>query len=449
MDADKPAHLRPASAAYPALLQALAATHGHRTSFDRTDDDIALLGPASEDHAAWLAATHPDCRVWLLGEHHDSRAIAAWQREAGLSNLVLVENTLDELAQLMLPEFAIILVRELAGQLADQPLSELLSWCAGAVASGGLVWLCYDSLPGAAALGSLREIASAIAADKDDPASRHDAALAYFDELSRAGAPLLADNNAMSETYRRLLTLSEFERHMALFDDAFRPRHMTQLAGHCEDAGLAFAGACGRILSSEAALRADDLLRLTQAPADTLSIEQHLSFAMNEPRRADLYVRPAADTAAPWPLLHWIAADDADHDREKHRDWAALERAIAVDGHLPGYRTAADSTLASRHNVHALRRAIRDGRPSVDLTAVEAGCAVTVPTQDALWLRARAMAGDEHAAAWAVQEVDGLGKTVVVAHGPSGADAQAVVREAFRVSAARHAAYARFGLDRW
>lgn len=436
-----------ASTAYPALLQALAAAHGHRATIDPADCDIALLGPGNEDHAAWLAAANPGCRVWLLGEDHDAEVIATWQQDAQLANLALVENARSELAHLVLPEFAIVLVQDLAGQLEDAALAALLDWCAGALQPGGLGWFAYDSLPGATALDSLRDIAQAIAAGTDDMGQWDNSALAYFDELDDAGAPLLTEDSVASRVYRRLLALAPSERHRSLFAPDFQPRHMTELAGHCEAAGLRFAGACGRMTEQEDALTAAALLERTDAGADTLSLEQHLCFAMNEARRADLYVRPAEAVPRPASPLCWLGADGARHEFAVDTDWPALERAVAVDGHLPAYGTPPVPGPARRHNTLALHRAIVDERPEVTLAAARVGCGVTVPTEDALWLLARSQAGEDTAPAWAAAEIDRLGKTLVATD--SQADIEVILAEAFHDSATRLPAYVRLGLEEW
>ena len=397
--------LRLASPFYPALLTTLAGMHGHRASFDPRDTDLALLGPDALHEAAVLAAANPELRVWLLGPGHDADTLSTWQEEAGLDNVCLVANGLDDLDRLLLPEFSMIGLRWLLNDSAPAERRRLLEWCAGKLLAGGLVHLTYDSLPGAAARQLLRDVVLAVG-EGEGPERLADG-LAYLDMLRTGGAPLFQPDAGYARALDDLSEAPASVRQRHLLNPDWTPLHVTELSELCEAQALQYAGTSSRMANGSEV----NVAAWPMDGADRLSAEQHLAFVTNDAQRGDLYAKAGSPRAGHGQAVEYLALDPTTTPMQPPLTWQELERSVSM-GLLPAPVRSAAHETARRFNTAATERALFSVDTTVVLAAPALGGGVSVPVLDALYLAARNSATGQGVVAAALAMLERASKSV-------------------------------------
>lgn len=283
----------------PVTLNYLAAINGFRPR-DLSDFDYCELGCGTGLSLLLHAAATPGGR--FVGIDVNSEHIRQAQEnaaQAGIGNLTLLAEPVgDALAGSGLPMFDFIVMHGLYTYINDAVKAQVLGFIDSRLKPGGMVFVSYNALPGAAghqALGeSMRRFAMPLTADSLE---RVRLGLSYLRLMLNAQAPFFRLNPELAKYAESLF--DKDERYIAheFFNESWNPYSLDQVAADMHGVGLEFAGTLPLWQNHPEADVPENLAAFFASLPDRLAREAHKDFIYNTVFRSDVYIRPADDQA--------------------------------------------------------------------------------------------------------------------------------------------------------
>lgn len=293
----------------------------YSTETDYTHGYYRELSPNLQRFALLVAgfAAPPDQGAYLelgygqgvsLAIHAAASPIQAWGTDFNSSQAVHANSLLqaagidagacdDSFAEFAdrrdLPEFGFIALHGIWSWVSDENRSHILSILRRSLATGGVLYISYNTLPGWGASRPLRDLlalhAETVGAESQGIAGRVDGALAFAQELADKGAAYFRTNPAAAARLKWIAQNNKTYVAHEFFNRTWDPVTFAALAKRLHEAELEFA-ASARVLDQMETLNlSKDAQGMLGAIGHPILRESVRDFFVNQEFRRDLFVR--------------------------------------------------------------------------------------------------------------------------------------------------------------
>ncbi|MEP2716942.1 class I SAM-dependent methyltransferase [Pseudophaeobacter sp.] len=279
----------------PAVMAHSAVSRGQMHTLNRPGLTYCELGCGQGFTANLLAAANPHIEFhamdFMPGHIANARELAA---EAGLENVHFYERSFADFEQEEdLPkQFDVIALHGVFSWVSKENQQLILDFIGRRLASGGMVYVSYNSMVAWASAIPLRKVMLDRAARSNAPITdKVDDALIFANELEAVGAKFFIDNPSASARLSSAATMPRDYLAHELFNADWTPFHFADLAAQMGQAKLDFLG------SSCVLDHVDDIsltpkqIDFLAAEVDPVCREDLRDVLVNEQFRSDLFVK--------------------------------------------------------------------------------------------------------------------------------------------------------------
>jgi SAM-dependent methyltransferase len=252
-----------------------------------------------------LAGCYPHATFHAIDfmEEHIAKARAD-ARAAGLTNITFHHASIIDLDPATLPAFDYVTMHGVWAWVGEPVRRAIVRFLDQALKPGGLVYVSYNALPGAAAAMPLRDaLRRHVRQNPDDPIAGIREGMAHLAWLKEQGALVfrnIAHMGGVLDAMRKMdprLVAHEY------LNDAWTPMHVEQVASDLAPAGLRLAGGArlrDNLLDFLAPTAFHEALRGIE---DRIAFETECDLILNRHFRTDIFVRSAAPPDPPAAAL--------------------------------------------------------------------------------------------------------------------------------------------------
>lgn len=281
----------------PITLNYLAALNGFAPR-DLSDFDYCELGCGTGLSLLLHGAAYPGGRfvgIDLSTDHID--AARARTNEDGIGNVRLVAGSVaDEITDPPLPQFDFIVLHGLYSWVSASVREAIRRFIDARLKPGGLVFVSYNALPGAAVRDAVGDIMRRFAVPLSASSlERTQLGLSYLRLMLNAEVPFFR-NNPQAKAYAESL-FERDPRYLAheFFNENRDSFRVQDVAGEMATIGLEFAGCLPLWQNHPEADVPPNLVAFFETQPSRLDREIHKDFIYNTVFRSDVFVRPTAD----------------------------------------------------------------------------------------------------------------------------------------------------------
>lgn len=240
-----------------------------------------------------LAAAYPQGQFYGVdfNTEHISNAQACAD-QASVSNATFIDASFDNFTKSNPPKFDYIALHGIYSWVGADVRTQVRALIDKTLKPGGLVYVCYNSLPGWSELIPLWKMMQAYTAHLEvDSISKARIGLEKMVELRDSGAKYFRANPSASRFLDRLLKRDPNYVAHEFCNACFEPQYFMDVAQQMQEIGLTFAGTA-KIHRNNTAniLNPKHKAHLNDA-RDLLDRESRVSFIRNEFFRRDIYIR--------------------------------------------------------------------------------------------------------------------------------------------------------------
>lgn len=277
----------------PILLSYAARLKGHNAPDPAKPFVHCDLGCGNGVTTNLLAAAYPHAEFYgvdINSEHIDNaRALA---EKSGLKNATFIDASFDEIGRYNLPKFDYITMHGVYSWVGAEVRNQIHDVIDSLLGPDGLVYLCYNTLPGASNLIPLWKMMQAYSADLDsDLATNAKAALKSITEMRDNNSQFFRDTPLASKFLDKLIKRDARYLVHEFSNACYEPQYFWDVAKNFQMLGLEFAGSAKLHRNNEKNLlssRHDSHLNQANSEMDR---ESRASFIRNESFRWDIFIR--------------------------------------------------------------------------------------------------------------------------------------------------------------
>ncbi len=257
-----------------------------------------------------------------------------------LDNATFVDASFSDYASDDPPKFDFIALHGIYSWVSEEVRVQIRDLIDRTLNPGGLVYVCYNTLPGWSELIPLwRMMQSYTKAETGNSVDRAQKALRTISVMRDHGARYFRDNPSASNYLDRLIARDPNYVAHEFCNQIFEPMYFEDVARGLKDLGLSFAGTMKTHRNDVRNILPSDLLSFVDSASDPIEAEARRSLMRNEFFRRDLYVRDGLKLT----------------DQER-------SRAISA------YR------FGSKHAIDRSKRSLSLGRRTINTTSEENAC---------------------------------------------------------------------------
>ncbi|MEM7300097.1 MAG: class I SAM-dependent methyltransferase [Pseudomonadota bacterium] len=277
----------------PLLMQFVAHLNGYAAPDTSKPFSYCDLGCGNGVSVNLLAAAYPQGHfvgVDFNKEHIDNANV--YVDRAGLNNVEFIDASFDQYRRADPTQFDFITMHGIYSWVGEEVRQQIRDLVEKTLKPGGLLYVCYNTLPGWTDLIPIWKMMQMYIADiEGDSVTKAKKGLAKIDALRQSGARYFKDNPSASRFVDRLLARDpHFVAHEFCIG-CFEPQYFLDVANGLKDIGLNYAGTAKVYRNDQRNILSDRYAEeLADAP-DRLSAEARASFIRNEFFRRDIYVK--------------------------------------------------------------------------------------------------------------------------------------------------------------
>ena len=276
----------------PVLLSYVARLKGHVAPDPAKPFAHCDLGCGNGVTTNLLAAAYPHAEFYgvdINSEHIDNaRALA---EKSGLANAHFIDASFDELDQYDLPKFDYITMHGVYSWVQAEVRDQIHSVIDRLLSPNGLVYLCYNTLPGASNLIPLWKMMQTYSANLEgDLVTNAQDALRAITDMRENNSRFFRSNPAAADFLDKLIKRDERYLVHEFSNACYEPQYFWDVAENFQKLGLTFAGSAQVYRNNEKNLlssRHSDHLDQASTIADR---ESRASFIRNESFRWDIFI---------------------------------------------------------------------------------------------------------------------------------------------------------------
>lgn len=280
----------------PLLLSYVARLNGFEMPSIKQPFTYCDLGCGNGVSVNFLAAAFPQGQFY--GVDFNAEHIANAQEcadQGGLSNAKFIDASFDAYTKSDPPQFDYIALHGIYSWVGADIRAQVRQLIDKTLKPGGLVYVCYNCLPGWSELIPLWKMMQTYTAHLDvDSISKARIGLENMAHLRDSGAKYFRANPSASRYLDRLLERNPNYVAHEFCNACFEPQYFTDVAQEMQNIGLTYAGTA-KIHRNNAAniLQSKYQGHLSKA-RDLLDHQSRVSFLRNEFFRRDVYIRNPA-----------------------------------------------------------------------------------------------------------------------------------------------------------
>jgi ubiquinone/menaquinone biosynthesis C-methylase UbiE len=269
-----------------------------------------------------LADANPDSQ--FIGIDFNEEHIKAARQQAedcNITNVRYFPVSFEQMQTLDLPDFDYITLHGVYTWVSPELRGHINAFLKRKLATGGLVMVSYNALPGKALEKILRDMMLTYA--ESQPVSlleKTSHGIAYLDYLVQHQAPFFQQNPAAAKKVAAMK--SKDMRYIAheYFNQHWDPMYFAEVYKAMRGAGLQFAGQTEILLNYTNLAFPANLQQDFDKNPDRISLEIHRAFIMNEEFRRDVYIKstpPQTQTTPVAKRFAYISLTDPDRFNDK------------------------------------------------------------------------------------------------------------------------------------
>jgi SAM-dependent methyltransferase len=287
----------------PSYLNFVCILNGHEPVDLRQPFTYCELGFGRGLTANILAATHPQGRFYAT-DFNPAHVSGARQlaRDAGLSNLTLLENSFAELAEGKaddLPQFDFITLHGIYTWVTAENRRHIADFVARYLKPGGIVYLSYNAMPGwSVSLPLQRLLVEYAELHPGRSATQIKDAAAFVNRIDALGAAWFAANPALKARLETLKTANPNYLVHEYMHKHWQPLYHADVARELAEAKLDFVGSAELQFAYPQLYLSPEKQALLDEIGDRTVKETFKDYFLNTAFRKDVFVRGARTMVA-------------------------------------------------------------------------------------------------------------------------------------------------------
>jgi SAM-dependent methyltransferase len=242
-------------------------------------------------HAAALGG-----EFWGVDLNPSHAAQAQEMARASGSGLRICDSTFEEFAARQdLPTFDVIALHGVWSWISEANRLVLIELIRRQLATGGIVYVSYNTMPGWSAASPLRELLTLHAkhaqGDGDGLVDRINASMAFAQQLHDADAIYFKSNPSVADRLRKLQTQNRQYLAHEYFNADWQPMSFATVHAAMDEAKLSFVSSANMLDHIEAIHMTQQGLTLLGTCRNTVMRETVRDYLVNQQFRRDLFVR--------------------------------------------------------------------------------------------------------------------------------------------------------------
>ena len=216
----------------------------------------------------------------------------AYVDRSGLSNAHFIDASFEQYANSNPPRFDFIAMHGIYSWVSEDVRRQIRNLVDKTLKPGGLVYLCYNTLPGWSELIPLWKMIQAYTDGLEtDSVSKARIGLEHLAHLRDNGASYFRQTAGASRYLDRLLARDVHYVAHEFCNAVFEPQYFVDVANEMKDMGLDYAGTAKLHRNRVENIIAPKFLPHVNATQDRIGQESRKSFIRNEFFRRDIYIR--------------------------------------------------------------------------------------------------------------------------------------------------------------
>ena len=282
----------------PILLSYVAWLNGRSAPDPRASFTHVDLGCGNGVTTNLLAAAYPHARFYGIDFNADhivnAQKIAD---DANLDNATFIEASFDELDRFDLPQFDYITTHGVYSWVSAEVRAQVDAVIDKMLKPGGLVYLCYNTLPGAASLVPLWKMMQFYSRGADgDIQTRASAAVDAINEMRNAKGRFFRENPTVESFFDRMMARDPRYLVHEFSNANYEPLYFTDVAQNFGAMDLDFAGTAKIYRNNPRNYLSSKHRALLETAQTREEWESRASFLRNESFRLDVFQRRASSS---------------------------------------------------------------------------------------------------------------------------------------------------------
>ncbi|MCH2095839.1 MAG: class I SAM-dependent methyltransferase [Rhodobacteraceae bacterium] len=284
----------------PVLLSYVAWLNGLPAPDPRGAFTHVDLGCGNGVTSNLLAAAYPQAQFYGIDFNADHiRNAQRIAQQADLKNVTFIDASFDEMSQHDLPKFDYITLHGVYSWVSADVRAQVDTVINTMLKPGGLVYLCYNTLPGAAALMPVWKMMQVYAHEVEgDVQTRAQSAIDTIRQMHDTKARFFTENPTVDKYFVKMLKRDPRYLVHEFLNTHYEPQYFSDVAQTFSGMGLDFAGSA-RVYRNDARNFVSSRFTSHLAKAGSrVDWETRSSFLRNESFRWDVFQRPGGDADA-------------------------------------------------------------------------------------------------------------------------------------------------------
>lgn len=254
-----------------------------------------------------LAASIPHAHFWGIdfNKEHIDRAKEMATR-ANLTNVTFIEADFGAIGRgdVVLPEMSYVVAHGVMSWVGDVVRGQFLSALQRITQPGGVAYISYNSMPGQALLGVLRDMMNTYTANMQaDVLQKVKKGLGYLEFLRDNGAPFFEQNPLAARVLEDLKRRDPKYLAHEYFTQHRRAFYVQEMASLMDGYGFGFVGSLPLFKNVVELCAPSAFTETLQGAKTRIQRETHSDMVCNASFRRDLWVREPAERAEPEALM--------------------------------------------------------------------------------------------------------------------------------------------------